>query len=55
MNNNTIIVYRSQSEAYADQFNQEVLLPWIYNHRWEIFGIMALVVMVAIVTDYKRK
>lgn len=38
MNNNTVIVYRSQGEANMDWFLNECLFPWIYNHGWYILG-----------------
>ena len=40
MNNNSVIVYRSQQEANADWFLNECVFPWIYNHGWMILGFI---------------
>ncbi len=39
--NNSIIVYRSQTEQNADYFFNQMVYPWMYEH-WYLFVIFII-------------
>lgn len=43
--NNSVIIYRSQTEANTDQFMNQIVFPFIYEH-W--LGIVLVVAALAV-------
>ena len=48
-----VIVYRSQSEANADEFWNEIAAPWLFEH-WGI-AILIILVIVAIAAALAKR
>ncbi len=41
-----IIVYRSKSEQYRDEFFNDILFPWMYENWWMILvGLVAVFIL----------
>ena len=51
--NNSVIIYRSQSEANSDWFLNNIAFPWIYEHSYVIIGIIIAITIAGYIL--KRK
>jgi hypothetical protein len=49
-----VIVYRSQSEANTDEFLNEILFPWIYDHWIWIAGGIVLFILYYLVANRRK-
>lgn len=53
MEDNSVIIYRSQTEKNQDFFINEVLFPWIYEHFWALALVIVVLIIIHFLTTKK--